>query len=260
MDLDTRLLQQTLTDVNQLPEVLILKPITTSTNDDVREVALKGINSVLICSRKQTQGRGQNQRPWVSPEGNIYLSTLLNLQTPIDGRLALEIALNIIQIPSFDALGFKVKWPNDIYFNNQKLGGILVEPISSHQAVVGVGINVSSVKNFQINQPITSLEEVGITVVDRLTIIAELYLAIQQAGQWFNHNCYNLAARFNHHAAFINQTIEFEHQSIEFKNGSIKNSGKFLGIQNDGSIKIQTQNGLEVFYQGRLRLSQPSEE
>ena len=257
MDLDTRLLQQKLTEANHLPEVLILKPVTTSTNDDVREVALKGINSVLICSRKQTQGRGQNQRPWISPEGNIYLSTLLNLQTPIDGRLALEIALNIIQMPSFDALGLKVKWPNDIYFNHQKLGGILVEPISSHQAVVGVGINVSPVRDSTIHQDITSLEEIGLKPIDRLTLIAELYLAIQQAGQWFNHNCYNLAARFNHHAAFINQTIEFEHQSSELKSGSIKTSGEFLGIQNDGAIILKSETETSSFYQGRMRLMNP---
>ena len=258
MDLDTRLLQQKLTEVNQLPELLILKPVTTSTNDDVREVALKGISSVLICSRKQTQGRGQNKRPWVSPEGNIYLSTLLNLQTPIDGRLALEIALNIIQMPSFDALGLKVKWPNDIYYKDQKLGGILVEPISSYQAVVGVGINVSPVIDSQINQDITSLKEIGLNPIDRLTLIAELYLAIQQAGQWFNHHCYNLAARFNHHAAFINQAIEFEYHSIEFKHESMKTCGELIGIQNDGAIILKSETSSSTYYQGRMRLLNPS--
>ena len=253
MDLDTRLLQQKLTEVSQLPEVLILKPVTTSTNDDVREVALKGINSVLICSRKQTQGRGQQKRQWVSPEGNIYLSTLLNVQNPIDGRLALEVALNITQMPSLEGLNLNVKWPNDLYFNHKKLGGILIEPISATQAVVGVGINLAPIQDDAIKHSTTSLQEIGLHHIDRISLIAELYLAIQQAGQWFDHHCYNLGARFNHHAAFMNQQVVLEHQ-----NGQVK--GLFLGIQDDGSIQIQTQNGLEVFYQGRLRLSQPSEE
>ena len=253
MDLETRQLQQRLAKANQLPEVLILKPVTTSTNDDVREVALKGINSVLICSRKQTNGRGQQHRPWVSPEGNIYLSTLLNLQTPIDGRLALEIALNIIQMPSLETLDLKVKWPNDLYSQNKKFGGILIEPISSHQVVVGVGINLSPVINLEINQEITSLEEIGLNPINRLNLIAEIYLAIQQAGQWFNHNCYNLAARFNHHAAFIHQAIEFQHQMNTSR-------GKFLGIQNDGAVIIENENGQLYFYQGRMRLLSPMEE
>jgi len=94
MDVETRQLQQRLQAAQQLPEVLMLKPTTASTNDDVREIAQKGIQSALVCSAQQTQGRGQRQRQWVSPEGNVYLSTLLNTRTAIDGRLALEVALN----------------------------------------------------------------------------------------------------------------------------------------------------------------------
>lgn len=122
MDLETRLLQQILSQANQLPEVLLLKPVTASTNDDVREIALKGVQQVLVTSVQQTQGRGQRQRQWVSPEGNIYLSTLLNTRTTIDGRLALEIALNILQMPSLQQLDLQVKWPNDLYSTQGKWG------------------------------------------------------------------------------------------------------------------------------------------
>ena len=95
MDLETRLLRQLLTNAQQLPEVLLLKQTPTSTNDDVREIAQKGMKGILVCSEMQTQGRGQRQRQWVSPVGNIYLSTMLETRTALDGRLALEIALNI---------------------------------------------------------------------------------------------------------------------------------------------------------------------
>lgn len=248
MDLETRQLQQKLAAAGQLPEVLMLKPITTSTNDDVREVALKGIHSVLICSRKQTAGRGQQKRHWVSPEGNIYLSALLNLESALDGRLALEIALNITQMPSLEHLNLKVKWPNDLYYNNKKLGGILIEPISTYQVVIGVGLNLTPVQDISIEQETICLQDLGIDPEQRLNLIAELYLAIQQTAQWFNFNCFNLAARFNHHAAFMQQPVEFEHQK-----GIV--SGIFLGIQDDGALRIQTTNGIETLYQGRLRLS-----
>ena len=152
MDVETRQLQQQLTEAGQLPEVLILKPITTSTNDDVREIAQKGVQSVLVCSTRQTHGRGQRQRQWVSPEGNIYLSTLLNLRTPVNGRLALEIALNILQMPSLQALNLQVKWPNDLYSPQGKWGGILIEPISAQQVIVGVGLNLAPVSSAVIDQ------------------------------------------------------------------------------------------------------------
>ena len=246
MDLETRQLQKILDEAHQLPEVLILKPVTTSTNDDVREIALKGVQSVLVCSTRQTQGRGQRQRQWVSPEGNIYLSTLLNTRTPIDGRLALEIALNILQMPSLKNLDLQVKWPNDLYSTQGKWGGILVEPLSPHQVIVGVGINLDPVPKEQIDQHATSLSELGLTHISRIQLVAELYMAIQQASEWFDHHCCNLAARFNHYAAFKNQAVEFEHHS-----GLC--SGIFLGIQDDGAVNIETSEGLKQFYQGRLR-------
>lgn len=246
MDLETRQLQKCLSDANQLPEILILKPTTTSTNDDVKAFALKGMQSVLVCSEKQTQGRGQQQRAWVSPEGNIYLSTLLNLHTPVDGRLALEIALNILQMPSLQNLDLQIKWPNDLYHNNKKWGGILVEPISTHQVVIGVGMNLHPIHDSNINQATSSLSELGLTPKHRIQLIAELYLAIQQAGQWFNFNCYNLATRFNHYASFMNEAIRFEHSQGQ-------TIGTFIGIQNDGAIKIKQDEEVKVFYQGRMR-------
>ena len=249
MDLETRQLQQRLQQLKQLPEVLLVKPITRSTNDDVREIAKKGMQSVLVYSHQQTAGRGQRQREWVSPEGNIYLSTLLNLNTALDGRLALEIALNILQMPSLQALDLQVKWPNDLYSLQGKWGGILIEPISATQVVVGVGLNIDPVESTVIDQAATALTHLGLSNTSRVALVAELYCAIQQAGLWFDHACQNLAARFNHHAAFMQQTVEFEHV-----NGVVQ--GQFLGIQNDGAVMIETADGVQHFYQGRLRLSE----
>ena len=81
-------------------------------------------------------------------------------------------------------------------------------------------------------------------------MISELYLAIQQAGQWFNHGCYNLAARFNHHATFIDRHVLFEQV-----NGEVE--GIFQGIKDDGSVNLLTNQGLVNVYQGRLRLLDP---
>ena len=246
-DLATRQLQQLLNAKNQFPEIVLLKTTTTSTNDDMREIAQKGISTGLVCSAQQTQGRGQHQRQWVSPEGNIYLSTLIQSKTALDGRLALEVALNILQMPSLQGLSLQIKWPNDLYSAQGKWGGILVEPLSPHQAIVGVGINLNTPPLENADQPITSLTMLGLAHTDRLTLIAELYTAIQQASQWFEHGSYNLAERFNHHAIWLNQQVEFEHAQ-----GMLH--GRFQGISNDGAVLIKTDQ-VQAFYQGRLRLA-----
>ena len=246
-DLATRQLQQLLNAKNQFPEIVLLKTTTTSTNDDMREIAQKGISSGLVCSAQQTQGRGQHQRQWSSPEGNIYLSTLIQSKTALDGRLALEVALNILQMPSLQGLSLQIKWPNDLYSAQGKWGGILVEPLSPHQAIVGVGINLNTPPVENADQPITSLAMLGLAHTDRLTLIAELYTAIQQASQWFEHGSYNLAERFNHHAIWLNQQVEFEHAQGKLQ-------GRFQGISNDGAVLIKTDH-VQAFYQGRLRLA-----
>ncbi|QIO08099.1 biotin--[acetyl-CoA-carboxylase] ligase [Acinetobacter lanii] len=248
MDLETRHLRQLLSDAHQLPQVLHLKQSTTSTNDDVRALVSDHVHGILVCSETQTQGRGQHQRQWVSPVGNIYLSTLLETRTPLDGRLSLEIALNILQMPSLKNLqGLQIKWPNDLYSAQGKWGGILVEPINTHQAIVGVGINLLPVSQEGIDQQATSLMQLGLQYPNRIQIISELYLAIQQAGQWFEHGSYNLSGRFNHYAAFMNQSVEFEH-------GEQITTGIFKGISDDGKINVLTEQGLQGFYQGRLRV------
>lgn len=246
-DLATRQLQQLLNAKNQFPEIVLLKTTTTSTNDDMREIAQKGISSGLVCSAQQTQGRGQHQRQWSSPEGNIYLSTLIQTKTALDGRLALEVALNILQMRSLQGLSLQIKWPNDLYSAQGKWGGILVEPLSPHQAIVGVGINLNTPPVENADQPITSLAMLGLAHTDRLTLIAELYTAIQQASQWFEHGSYNLAERFNHHAIWLNQQVEFEHAQGKLQ-------GRFQGISNDGAVLIKTDH-VQAFYQGRLRLA-----
>ena len=246
-DLATRQLQQLLNAKNQFPEIVLLKTTTTSTNDDMREIAQKGISSGLVCSAQQTQGRGQHQRQWASPEGNIYLSTLIQTKTALDGRLALEVALNILQMPSLQGLSLQIKWPNDLYSAQGKWGGILVEPLSPHQAIVGVGINLNTPPVENADQPITALAMLGLAHTDRLMLIAELYTAIQQASQWFEHGSYNLAERFNHHAIWLNQQVEFEHAQGKLQ-------GSFQGISNDGAVLIKTDQ-VQAFYQGRLRLA-----
>lgn len=248
MTSDSTELKTYLASISEVPEVVLFKQTTTSTNDDVKIFAKQGLNRVLVCSNQQTQGRGQHNRPWVSPQGNIYLSALVNTTTPLDGRFALEVALNILHMPCLDTFELFVKWPNDLYSTTGKWGGILVEPLSATQAIVGIGINLFAHTALQhIEQKTTALTQLGHLNCDKIEFIAHTYLAIQQAEQWFNHGSQNLAQRFNQSAMFQQQQVTLEHQ-----NGC--QSGLLLGIQNDGAICIQDDNRtIHTFYQGRLR-------
>lgn len=244
----TQQLQDILSLQHICPDVIVLKKTTGSTNDDVKALIQQGITTALVCSESQTLGRGQHQREWKSPQGNIYLSCIVNTQVPIDGRLALEAALNLMHMPCIEHLDLQIKWPNDLYSQQGKWGGILVEPIHRHQAVIGVGINVfPHTELHALDQAATSLTQLTQLHLSRVELIAEIYQALHQAQQWFNHGSQQLAARFNRLALFKDQYVTFEHiQGIH--------EGIFLGIQNDGTVIIAQEQQQQTFYQGRLRL------
>lgn len=231
------------------PEVILLKPTTTSTNDDVKALIQEGVQTALVCSEEQTAGRGQHERTWISPQGNIYFSCIIHTKVPIDGRLALEAALNLIHMPCIEHLNLNIKWPNDLYSHQGKWGGILVEPINSHQAIIGVGINVFPHTQLNtLDQAATSLCDLTDLKISRIELIAQIYSALQQAEQWFNYGSQHLSARFNRLALLLNENIAFEHA-----NGILY--GTFLGIQNDGAVIIEHDHQRATFYQGRLKKS-----
>jgi BirA family transcriptional regulator, biotin operon repressor / biotin---[acetyl-CoA-carboxylase] ligase len=122
-----------------------------STNTYLVERALENAPSGAICfAEQQTSGKGRRGRHWVSPFGsNIYLSILWRFQASpmaISG-LSLAIGVAVIRALKYHYGDiFHLKWPNDIYFEDKKLGGILVEVSGESDGpcavVIGLGLNI----------------------------------------------------------------------------------------------------------------------
>ena len=125
---------------------------TTSTNDVAREFCEKGENEgALVISEEQTSGRGRMFRKWETRRGDSIAMTILLRPdllpkdaptiTPI---LALSIVEGLRSAVEVDAL---IKWPNDIFIGNKKLGGILTEMNSGMDVVryiiIGMGLNIN---------------------------------------------------------------------------------------------------------------------
>ncbi len=103
----------------------------------------------VIIAAHQTNGRGRLGRSWEDDDGSLLFSFLLkgneyekylNSITLICGA-AMELTFLDLKIPS------KIKWPNDIYINDRKCAGILVEGIvinSLEALVIGIGININN--------------------------------------------------------------------------------------------------------------------
>lgn len=120
-----------------------------STNDFAREQAESGLgrHGDVFVTREQTAGRGQIGKSWQSEPGqNLAMSILLEnrcLPDPTPFHLSACIALASLDTLTPITQGdTAIKWPNDLYWNNRKLGGILIET-GREWTVVGIGINVN---------------------------------------------------------------------------------------------------------------------
>jgi len=155
---------------------------TESTNNDCKLWAERGAVRALSISNHQSAGRGQSNRVWQSPRGNVYLSFLTNLPKPLDGRLALEVGLALVNMPILQNLDLSVKWPNDLYARGAKWGGILIEPIHSHNmehgAVLGVGINLQPMQDYVADRTVTDLTTLLGHELDHVQLAAAVIQAV----------------------------------------------------------------------------------
>lgn len=122
-----------------------------STNCYLSEYGQRNAPSGAVCfAEHQTAGKGRRGRQWVSPYGsNIYLSILWRFQQGPVAIAGLSLAVGVAvmrALKQHDIEGVGLKWPNDIYSQGKKLGGILVEVSGETDgpcsAVVGLGLNL----------------------------------------------------------------------------------------------------------------------
>jgi BirA family biotin operon repressor/biotin-[acetyl-CoA-carboxylase] ligase len=167
-------------------EVVLYDTIDSTNSQAWRLLQIrKNCHGLAVQALQQTQGRGQGSHSWFSPVGGLYLSLILEMNQPI--AKSAEITLWSAWIicthlnQQIDGSPIRIKWRNDLFLHDRKLGGILVETrLNAHyitHAVIGVGINwQNSVPDGAIalsdipNSKITSLTDL-VSIVQRSLII-----------------------------------------------------------------------------------------
>lgn len=132
-------------DLGRLPPVAVeVRRVCESTNDRVRH----GPGWRLCVAEAQTAGRGRRGAGWHQPFG---AGLALSLGAPVSLRradgLAIALAVAVAEaLADMDYRGIGLKWPNDLYADGGKLGGLLVEAQGGPdpRLIVGVGLNVSA--------------------------------------------------------------------------------------------------------------------
>ncbi len=153
---------------------------TLSTNSYLQELdgTAPQPEGTIVYTDTQLSGRGQRGNTWESEPGKNLTFSLLLRPTHIPAGqqflLSQVISLAMLDVLNQYATGFSIKWPNDIYWKDKKIAGILIENVLSGmtfaRAIVGIGLNINQtrfvsdapnpVSLFQITGRKYSIEEV----------------------------------------------------------------------------------------------------
>ncbi|CAE1141359.1 bifunctional biotin--[acetyl-CoA-carboxylase] ligase/biotin operon repressor BirA [Serratia sp. Tan611] len=223
-------------------------PVVDSTNQYLLD-RIASLQSGDACvAEYQQAGRGRRGRQWVSPFGaNLYLSMFWRLEQGPAAAIGLSLVIGIVMTEVLQRLGaekVRVKWPNDLYLNDRKLAGILVELTGktgdAAQIVIGAGINLAmrDTQSDSINQGWINLQEAGIAI-DRNELAATLLNEMRQSLRQFESEGLSpFIARWRELDNFIDRPVKLligEQQVLGIARG-IDQQGALL-LEQDGVIK-----------------------
>jgi len=123
--------------------------IVTSTMDLARERARAGApDGLVVLAAEQTGGRGRRGSRWESPRGGLWCSVVLEPGHVAAPELTVAAALASASACSgLTGVNVQVKWPNDLYVDRAKVGGIMGETVGS-AVILGIGINANVTEEF----------------------------------------------------------------------------------------------------------------
>jgi len=232
--------------------------VTGSTNTDlVERASVKSIDGVVRVAELQLAGRGRRGRQWSTPLGG---SLALSMGWEWPGHLAelggLSVVIGLAAIDALEQCGYpgvKLKWPNDLWVDRAKLGGILIELVQARNAVsviIGIGLNIrlSDSQKAGVEQLTSSLFEMDPDrVPDRSAIAAALVNGIRGFTRAFaERGLAGFVTVFNAHHALHNQEVV----TLE---GESARPGTALGLASDGGLMIRRSDGAEeIIYGGEV--------
>ena len=223
-----------------------LKRIHLDETESTNDICLNEINNsdkpILVTADMQTKGRGRNEKEWNSPKGNLYFSfgfTRHNLINGLSVKVGLIVAESLQQILKKNVL---LKCPNDLFYLDKKVGGILVETSSINnifKIVIGIGINLQlsdSNKqwgNLEINTGIHKVKEQIIEMLSsKLFVFLEGDLDEDWSKRWTNLCTHN------------EKEIVLESSNEELFFMGINHDGQLIGKKKDDKILFVNESSI----------------
>jgi BirA family transcriptional regulator, biotin operon repressor / biotin---[acetyl-CoA-carboxylase] ligase len=210
-----------------------------STQDEIRKRLERGenVHGLVIRALEQTAGRGQRARDWISNKGGSYQTLAVkDLAVPVWNKpfATIAVAIGLAQVMPDYGIQVDIKWPNDIYYQNRKLAGILCEYTQGH-LLIGIGVNVNNqVPEHAIGLQTLELEDVSDFVLTGLQRGLELLAD--------NPDLPTLFAPYD----------GLENKTISVKVGNEMKEGIARGIDKNGCLRLEQEQGMISICSGHI--------
>jgi BirA family transcriptional regulator, biotin operon repressor / biotin---[acetyl-CoA-carboxylase] ligase len=213
---------------------------TDSTNDRAHDLAEAGApTGLVVTADEQDAGRGRHGRRWSAPPGGALLySAILRPLDRTHRLLPLAAPLAVCEaIESLAPAACRVKWPNDVWIDERKVAGVLIEARPPEWAVIGVGVNLAIAdEEFpdDLRWPATSVGHGATPDAARRALDAAL-------GAWAAAPGERVVAEFERRDALRGCAIAWEGAG-----DAGDGSGAAEGIDDDGNLIVVTAAGDRV--------------
>jgi BirA family biotin operon repressor/biotin-[acetyl-CoA-carboxylase] ligase len=218
---------------------MLFKNHVSSTNDYLNYKYARDLFPLLIISNNQRAARGRNKKKWISlNQKSISFSLCFKINA---NHFDLRHLVYMSCISLLDVLvkntskSIKIKWPNDLFLDNRKVSGILIESLSVNKEIfvsIGIGINLNIPSNYSIGKPYSNLDR----HVDESVLISS-----------FCELFFDYINKMNIEKAIkiFNENLIWHQERVRITDDKNTYEGILLGINEQGELTLQINDNIK---------------
>lgn len=221
-------------------KMIILEKVDSTNNYAMALVQkAEAISGQGVFAIEQTAGRGRRGKTWKSQGGENVILTINNQMhwLPVQQQFQLSVA---VALGCFDLLSeyikenIKIKWPNDIFINDRKAGGILIENVLKGNlwqwAVIGIGLNINQQNFDEENFKAISLKKITGKNYNVIELAKELHFCVlERIEKLKSGSADDFFYEYNKNLFCLNKNVQLKKENVIFET-------KIKGVSKAGEL------------------------
>ncbi|WP_462427942.1 biotin--[acetyl-CoA-carboxylase] ligase [Fusobacterium varium] len=211
-----------------------------------------------VIAEIQTKGRGRRGNSWFSSKGMALFSFSLKIDKNISieeySKLPLVLGISVLRgIKRIEELDLKFKWTNDVYLDDKKLSGILVEKVNNF-FIIGIGINVN-------NKELGTADEVAISLKNKTGknyIIEDVIFTVMDEFKKYYKRFYD--GEWKYILNEINSKNYLKEKFVNIVSINETVTGKVNEIAQDGRLEVEVSGKKRFFDVGEVHINRMKNE